>query len=82
MTMNSPTITGHQLSVETGDPEWVADLFDTFRAGDLDVAVTNLDALVGTLRRAAKARRVLTTVQPSLLRQGLEISACRRRTGQ
>ena len=80
--MNSPTITGHQFRVETGDPEWVADLFDTFRAGDLDVAVANLDALVGTLRRAAKARGVLTTVQPRLLRQGLEISACRRRTGQ
>jgi len=82
MTMNSQAATGDQLRVETGDPEWVADLFDTFRSGDLDVAVANLDVLLCTLRRAAKARRVLTKIQPSLPRQGLEISASRRRTGQ
>lgn len=78
--MSSRAITGGRTRVEAGDPEWVADLFDTFRAGDLDVAVANLDALLRTLRRAAKARRVLTDIQPSLLRQGLEISAARRRT--
>ena len=82
MTMNGPAATSDQVRVQSGDPEWVADLFDTFRAGDLDVAVAGLDALLRTLRRAAKARRILTTIQPSLLRQGLEINANRRRTKQ
>ncbi len=65
------------VSDRDGDAEWVADLFDTFKAGDLDVTVDELDVLLGTLRRAAKARRALTLIQPALLRRGLQVRAAR-----
>lgn len=68
------------LPIEAGDAEWVADLFDTFRAGDLDAVVDQLDELVRVMRKAAKARRMLTTVEPSLLRQGLVL--CNSRAGE
>ena len=67
--------------IPEGDAEWVADLFDTFKAGDLDVAAGELEALLGTLRRAAKARGALSSIEPSLLRRGLEIRAARREAG-
>ena len=60
------------------DAEWVADLLDAFHAGDIDVAVAELDVLVRKLRRAAKARRTLTCVSAGMLRQGLEFRASRR----
>lgn len=63
-----------------GDPEWVADLFETLREGDLDVALAGLESLVRAMRKAAKARRVLATVEPSLIREGLEVRATRRGT--
>ena len=44
------------LPFDAGDPEWVADLLDTVRAGDLDAVVDQLDELLGLMRRAAKAR--------------------------
>ncbi|MCW2764835.1 MAG: hypothetical protein JWO11_794 [Nocardioides sp.] len=65
------------LPLTAGEAEWVADLVDTFRAGDLDAAVDTLDALLATMRKAAKARRMLTTVDAPLLRKGLELSAHR-----
>jgi hypothetical protein len=67
------------LPIEAGDAEWVADLFDTFRAGDVDAVVDQLDELVRVMRKAAKARRMLATVEPSLLRLGLVL--CNSRTG-
>ena len=67
------------LPIEAGDAEWVADLFDTVRAGDLDAVVDQLDGLVRVMRRAGKARRMLASVEPSLLRQGLLL--CNRRAG-
>ena len=60
------------------DTEWVADLIETFRAGDLDVALAEVDALCRTLRRAVNARRALTTISPSLLKRGLEVRAGRQ----
>lgn len=56
---------------EAGDVEWVADLYDTLRAGDVDAVVDQLDELARAVRMAAKARRMLATVDPSLLRKGL-----------
>lgn len=67
------------LPFSAGDAEWVADLLDTFRAGDLDAALDILDALLATMRKAAKARRMLKAVDVPLLRAGLELSA--RRVG-
>jgi len=78
MTINAQAIAGDQARVQADDTEWVADLFDTFRAGDLDVAVDSLDGLLARMRRAAKARRILTGLQPAVLRQGLEISSNRQ----
>jgi hypothetical protein len=59
------------LPIEAGDVEWVADLFDTMHAGDLDAVVDRLDEVIRLARKAAKARRMLATVDPALLRQGL-----------
>jgi len=61
------------LPFEAGDPEWVAQLFDTMQAGDLDAVVDQLDDLLRVMRRAAKARRMLASVGPDLLRAGLEL---------
>lgn len=61
------------LPIETGDPDWVADLFETMQAGDLDAVVDQLDALLQTMREAARARRMLATVGPDLLRAGLAL---------
>jgi hypothetical protein len=77
MTMNDDH-DGQARLVDGGDPEWVADLFDTMRSGDLEVAVTELESLLKTMRRAAKARRMLTTVNPRLIRAGLRVSASRQ----
>lgn len=66
------------LPFEAGDPEWVADLLDTMRAGDLDAVVDQLDELLGVMRRAAKARRMIATVDPELVRAGLQVRAARR----
>jgi Lon protease-like protein len=65
------------LPFEAGDPEWVADLFDTMQAGDLDAVVNQLDELVRVMRKAAKARRMLASVEPDLLRAGLAARAQR-----
>jgi hypothetical protein len=70
--------TSGALPFEAGDAEWVADLFETFRAGDLDAAVARLDELLGLMRKAAKARHMLTTVDPALLREGLAVTSRRR----
>ena len=47
---------------EAGDPEWVADLFDE---------------LLRVMRRAAKARRMLASIDPALLRAGRQLRAGR-----
>jgi hypothetical protein len=49
----------------------VADLIETYRAGDIDVAVENLEWLLGKLKRAAKARRALARASERQLRGAL-----------
>ena len=65
------------LPFEAGDHEWVADLLDTMRAGDLGAVIDQLDELLGLMRRAAKARTMLATVDPELVRAGLQVRAAR-----
>ena len=67
------------LPIEAGDAEWVADLFETFRAGDVEAVIDQLDDVVRLMRRAARARRMLATVDPLLLREGLAL--CQTRGG-
>jgi hypothetical protein len=74
MTSGTPT---EPLPFAAGDPEWVADLVETVRAGDLDAVAAVLDELVAVVRRAAKARAILAGVDPDLLRAGLRASASR-----
>jgi hypothetical protein len=74
MTSGTPT---EPLPFAAGDPEWVADLVETVRAGDLDVVAAGLDELVAVVRRAVKARTILAGVNPDLLRAGLKASASR-----
>jgi hypothetical protein len=59
------------LPIEAGDVEGVADLFDFIRAGDINAVVEQLDEVTQLARKAAKARRMLATVDPWLLGQGL-----------
>ena len=59
------------------DPECVADLLDTMRTGDLDTVIDQLDEILGLMRRAAKARRMLATVDPELVRAGLQLRVVR-----
>ncbi len=63
------------LPFEAGNPEWVAELFETMRAGDLDAVVDRLEELVRVMRKAVKARRMLESVGPDLLRAGLAMRA-------
>ena len=58
------------LPIEAGDVEWVADLFDTMCAGDLDVIVELLEDVARLARKAAKARRMLATVDSRLIVDG------------
>ncbi len=67
------------LPVEAGDAPWVADLFETLRAGDLDATVERLDELASVMRKAVKARQMLATVEPNLPRAGLAL--CDDRSG-
>ena len=61
------------LPFDAGDPEWVADLFDTLRAGDLDAVVDQLDEVLRLMRRAAKARTDAGHGRPELLHEGLAL---------
>jgi len=72
-------IASEALPFDAGDPEWVADLFDTLRAGGLDAVVGQLDEVLRLMRKAAKARRMLATVDPMLLHEGLAL--CESRGG-
>ena len=72
--------TTEPLPFPAGDPEWVADLLDTLRAGDLDALATQLDDLAGVVRKAAKAQQMLSTLEPALLRAGLQARS-RRESG-
>jgi hypothetical protein len=58
-----------------GDAEWVANLLDTCRAGDIDLAVENLEWLLGRLKRASKARRSLARIPARQLRAGLAVGS-------
>jgi hypothetical protein len=66
------------LPISPGDVEWVADLLDTMRAGDLDDVAESLEAVLTRVRKAAKARQMLATADPELLRDGLMLRARRR----
>lgn len=77
MVVNESKATGQYVLVDSSDPEWVADLFDTMRAGDLEGALASLESVVESVRRATKARRILDYVEPRLLCQGLRISVLR-----
>jgi hypothetical protein len=65
------------LLFEAGDPLGVADLLDTMRTGDLDTVIDQLDGILGLMRRAAKARRMLATVDPELVRAGPQVRVAR-----
>jgi hypothetical protein len=70
------------LPIEAGDVEWVADMFDTLRAGDSDAIVDRLDEVARLVRKSAKARRMLGTVEPSLLSQGVALHRARAGASQ
>ena len=64
------------LSIEAADTEWVGDLFGTMREGDLEPVAEQLDE-AHRVRKAAKARRMLSTVAPRLLAEGLALHRAR-----
>jgi len=73
------TSASEPLPINAGDADWVADLVDTLRAGDLDAVVDQLGELARIVRKAAKARRMLAEVDPVLLRQGID--RCESKSG-
>jgi hypothetical protein len=66
-----------RLHLRVGDARWAAELIDAYRAGDIDSTIEFLDEMLSRLRRAAKARRMLATVEPVLLREALGLAAPR-----
>jgi hypothetical protein len=72
----APTDTPLEISV--GDVEWAADLIDTYREGDIESTVAYLDEMLTRLRKAAKARRLLASVEPVLLRDALGLATTRQ----
>jgi hypothetical protein len=70
------------LPIEAGNVEWVADLFDTLRSGDSAAVVDRLDEVARLARKSAKARRMLGTVEPRLLSQGLALHRARAGASQ
>jgi hypothetical protein len=59
--------------------ESLTELIETYRAGDIDMAVENLEWLLGKLKRASKARRALARASERQLRAALTLR--RERTG-
>jgi hypothetical protein len=70
------------LPIEAGDVEWVADLFDTMCAGDLDAVVKHLDQRTRLARKAAKARRMLATVDSRVVGERLVLHRARMGVAQ
>ena len=66
------------LEVDIGEVEWAADLIDTYREGDIETTVAQLDGMLTRLRKAAKARRMLASVEPVLLRDALGLATARK----
>ena len=64
------------LPIEAADIEWAGDLFGTMREGDLEAVAEQLDE-AHRVRKAAKARRMLSTVAPRLLAEGLALHRAR-----
>ena len=76
---NKPSgVGGTDLGLDQ-DAEWLAGLIETYRAGDIDIAVENLEWLLSRLKRASKARRALARASERQLRAALELR--RERTG-
>jgi hypothetical protein len=67
------------LDLAVDDVTWAADLVDTYRAGDIDTTVAALEEMLGRLRKAAKARRMLGSVDPVVLRDALGLVETRTR---
>ena len=65
------------LPIEAGDIEWVADPFGTMREGDFEAVVEQLEKVAHRVGKAAKARRMLATVDPELLADGLVLHRAR-----
>jgi len=65
------------LDLRVGDVGWAVELIETYRAADVDATVEFLEEMLTRLRKAAKARRMLATVEPVLLREALGLAAPR-----
>lgn len=63
------------LNLRVGDVAWAVELIETYRAADVDANVEFLEEMLARLRKAAKARRMLATVEPVLLREALGLAA-------
>lgn len=73
MTMDDSAVPRGGGSVDASDPEWIADLIDTMRDGDIDTTVEILEALLRRLQKASKARKALTLVPAQELRKAMEM---------
>jgi hypothetical protein len=77
MNIAETTPTDMPLDLRVGDVEWAVELIDTYRAGDIESTVEFLDEMLTRLRKAARARPMLATTDPVLLREALGLAATR-----
>ncbi|MGK2876357.1 MAG: hypothetical protein ACSLEW_12070 [Nocardioides sp.] len=73
----SPESADVPLNLAVDDVAWTADLIDTYRAGDIDTTVQALEEMLARLRKAAKAKRMLVSVEPMILREALGLADAR-----
>jgi hypothetical protein len=59
------------------DCEWVVELLDTMAQGDMDATAETLEGLARRLRKASKARQLLTRVPATAIRAAFERRANR-----
>ena len=74
MTTTIPPTHGRRPAPVPDDPEWAAELLDTYLEGDLEVTIAILEGLLRRLRKASQARRMLRGVPETTL-----AAACRLR---
>jgi hypothetical protein len=59
------------------DPEWVAELLDTYFDGDLEVTIAIVEGLLRRLNKASKARRMLRCVPETTLKAACKLRGIR-----
>jgi hypothetical protein len=78
MTTTNRSMSGqHRPAPAHDDPQWAAELLDTYFEGDLDVTIAIVEGLLRRLRKASKARRMLGCVPHATLKAAFKLRGIR-----